>query len=174
MTETSTDREADIFERTEQRLNEWGYACRENSKSLGLPTISGIARMIDHVRRQDRLEKTARKKALRKSRKAWKAGDPATDSKLVAEELGYADKELTARGTQKKSSIGVVSGLDSRTLKVDATISRLPKWMQATIKRSYQFNQPDRRAAQDLRIPKSVYRLRRIAAVQLLAELLRA
>ena len=123
MTKTSTDREADIFERTEQRLNEWGYACRENSKSLGLPTISGIARMIDHVRRQDRLEKTARKKALRKARKAWKAGDPATDSKLVAEELGYTDKELTARGTQKKSSIGVVHGLDSRNLKVDAAIA---------------------------------------------------
>lgn len=160
------------FAYTERRLNEWGFACRENSKALGLPTISGIARMIDHVRAQDRDEKKARHQALRKARKAWRAGDDATDAKLVAEELGYADKDVTAQGKEKRIYRELHLRIGSNDMQIDATVAKLPKWMKATIIRSYRYGQPDRNAAQDLRIPKGTYRLRRVAAVEHLAELL--
>ena len=160
------------FERAEQRLNEWGASCRENVSSLGLPTISGIARMIDHVRTQDREEKKVRRQALRKARKAWRHGDTATDSKLVAEELGYTEKGLTANGKGKGGYRELSMQVSSSDLQVDFVISKLPEWERQAVFRSYMYHQPDRNAAQDLRIPKATYRLRRIAAVEHVSRLL--
>lgn len=166
------DEPLSTFDRTERRLNEWGAACRENSNALGLPTISGIARMIDHVRAQDLEEKEVRKQALRKSRKAWKEGDDATDSKLVAEELGYAEKDLTAKGKENRVYQELHLQICSNDMQIDFTVAKLNSWMKIAIIRSYCYGQPDRNVAQDLRIPKGTYRLRRIAAVEHLAELL--
>lgn len=160
------------FKRTEQRLKEWGTSCRDNTEALGLPTISGIARMIDHVRAQDREEKTARKQVLRKARKAWRHGDKDIDAKLVAEELGYTEKDLTAKGKEKSVYHALSLRICSNDMQVDFTIKKLPKWAQNTIIRSYMYGQPDRIEAQNMRIPKDTYRLRRIAAVEYLAELL--
>ena len=160
------------FERTEQRLNEWGSGCRETSNALGLPTISGIARMIDHVRRQDREEKIVRRGILRKARKAWKQGDPPVDSKLVSEELGYTDKGLTAKGKEKGVYHELNLRISSTDLQVDFAVAKLPGWAKKCIFRSYMYGQPDRNAAQDLRMPKDTYRLRRIAAVEQVADLL--
>jgi hypothetical protein len=164
--------ETNTFERTERRLNEWGHTCRNNSDALSLPTVSGIARMIDHVRAQDKKEKRARKKALRRARKAWRSGDEPTDAKLVAEELGYTEKDLTANGKEKRSHREVGMCISSNDLQIDHVVSQLPKWMRETITRSYLHSQPDRRAAQDLRMPKATYRQRRIASVEYVAELL--
>ncbi len=171
------DRSTASFERTEQRLNEWGTSCRENAEALGMPTISGIARMIAHVqaetahdKEQARLQKKAIRKAVREARKAWKEGDPPIDSKLIAEELGYAEHSLSAQGKETKRHAVSEVKVGSNDLKVDYIVANLPNWMHKTIVRSYQYGQPDRCAAQDLRVPKMTYRLRRIAAVEYVAE----
>ena len=164
--------ESSTFERTERRLNQWGAGCRQNANALGLPTISGIARMIDHVRAQDREEKKVRHQALRKARKAWRAGDGATDAKLVAEQLGYADKDVTAKGKEKRIYRELGLRVSSDDLQIDFIVSKLSDWAKKCIFRSYMYGRSDGNAAQDLRIPKGTYRLRRIAAVEQVAGLL--
>ena len=158
--------QTEVIEETERRLNEWGLACREGSQALGLPTISGISRMIEHVRAQERLQKGVQKKALRRARKAWKQGNPPIDAKSVAVELGYADSDMTAKGKQKKTFREINIQLNSDVAQIDSVVSKLPGWMKQTVFRSYMYRQPDRRAAQDLRLPKDTYRLRRIAALE--------
>jgi len=128
--------------------------------------------MIDHVRTQDREEKKVRRQALRKARKAWRHGDTATDAKLVAEELGYTEKDMTANGKEKHIYRELNLRVSSNDLQVDFVISKLPKWEKECVFRSYMYHQPDRNAAQDLRIPKATYRLRRIAAVEHVSMLL--
>ena len=158
------------FERTERRLNEWGHTCRNNSDALSLPTVSGIARMIDHVRAQDKKEKRARKKALRRARKAWRSGDEPTDAKLVAEELGYTEKGLTANGKEKRAHQDIGMRISSNDLQVDHVVSQLPKWAKKCVFLSYMYGQPDRIAAADLRMPVGEYSQRRRAAVERVAE----
>ena len=161
---------ADSFENAEKALNEWGDACRRNSEALVMPTLRSIAQMIDHVRRQERLQKGVKKKKLKKKICEQRKKEEPTDAKEVAEVLGYIDFELTAKGKQKNSFKPVNLELSSIVAKVDHIVSTLPGWMRTTIQRSYLYRQPDRKAAQDLRIPKDTYRLRRISAVEYIAE----
>ena len=173
------DKDADAFEKTEKELNDWGSACRRNSEELGLPTISGIARMISHVQaqtahdqKQALKQKKAIRKAVRQARKAWKEGDPPVDSKLIAEGLGYAEHSLTAQGKETKNTGVVVLAkmqLDSRSARVDAVVSQLPKWANTCIVRSYKFGQKDRHASDDMHMRIGEYSQRRRAAVEQVA-----
>ncbi len=172
------DKDADAFERTEKSLNDWGLACRASSAVLALPTISGIARMIAHVQaetanieKQINRQKKAIRKTLQKARKAWKEGDPPIDSKLIAESLGYTEQSLTAQGKEKKKQTDILSEmqLDSRSMQVDAIVSRLPNWANTCIVRSYQYGQKDRHAAGELRMRIGEYSQRRRAAVEQVA-----
>lgn len=134
------DPEADAIEYANLRLLEWGQACRCNSERLGLPQVSGISRMIEHVRREDRLRRGVRKKAV------------------------------TAHGSQTKSFRPSSVVMNSKVLEVDGIVAKLPGWMQATIKRRYLFGQPDRLACRELRVPRDVYRLRVQAAIEWVAD----
>jgi hypothetical protein len=160
----------DTIAETERQLEHWGKSCRDNSQVLGLPTISNVAQTVAHVRVQERLRKVQRKKALRAARRAWKEGDPPIDAKLVAEELGFAEQELTARGKSTEASILPPLQLDSISARIDVVVSSLAGWAKKCIFRSYLYNQPDRFAARELRMSTGEYTQRREAAVQIVAE----
>ena len=167
------DKEATEFERTEGRLVAWGYHCWENTMALGLPQVSGIAKAMDEIRAQTRMRKGVRKRAVQESRKAWKERKKGPDCKEVAEQQGNVDQKETALGKQSQSFRTAKLHINSEVLEVDALVSKLPGWMQKTIIRSYLYGQPDRRAAQDLRMPKSVYKSHRIAAIEEISRRLR-
>lgn len=144
---------ADRFEEAERRLIEWGLSCRRESDRLGLPRISGIQQLIDHVRREDRLARGVRRRKL----------------KTVEEREG----KLTARGKQTRVARKPTPIVNSAVLEVDAVVAKLPGWMQATLIRSYLYGQPDRTACQDMRMRKEEYAQRRRAAVEYVAGMLR-
>jgi hypothetical protein len=120
------------------RLTEWGAACRTESERLSLPQISQIQVMIDHVRLEDRLHKGVRRRRM--------------------------VERVTAKGKQTKAARKPTPIINSKVLEVDYIIAKMPGWMQSILIRAYLYGQPDRRACQDLRMPKEVYRLRRLAA----------
>lgn len=167
---TKTDPIATAYEAAEKRLTEWGIICRRNSDYLGLPRMSGIHAMIEHVRREDRLRKGVRKKNVRQVHREWKKGD-ATDAKEAAEAFRYFDRYLTAQGKQPRPfKILRQAGINSRVMQIDGIVARMPQWMQATIIRSYQYGQPDENACRDLRMRKRLYRQHREAAVEYVAD----
>ncbi len=141
---TLTDPEADEFERTERRLTAWGYACRQNSTALGLPTLSGMSAAIDAVRAE-----TRKRKGVRRTK-----GEPV---------------KLTANGKQTRSRVEVRLVLNGDVASVDKAVSMLPKWAKKPIFRAYMYGQPDRIACDDLRMRKGEYIQRRRAAVELVA-----
>jgi DNA-directed RNA polymerase specialized sigma24 family protein len=144
---------ADSFEEAERRLIEWGLSCRRESDRLGLPRISGIQQLIDHVRREDRLARGVRRRKL----------------KTVEEREG----KLTARGKQTRVARKPTPIVNSAVLEVDAVVAKLPGWMQATVIRRYLYGQPDRLACRDLKLPKEVYRMRCNAAIECVSVRLR-
>ena len=136
-----TDREVSEFERTERRLLAWGYACRQNTEALGLPTISGMAQIIAHIKAETRKRRGVRR--------------------------------LTAKGKEKKSFIRPELELSGDIMTVDMVVSKLPKWAKKCVFRSYLYSQPDRKAAEQLRMPIGEYAQRRRAAVEQVAIRLR-
>ena len=130
------------FERTEQRLISWGYACRQNSSALGLPTLSGMSGIIARLRAETRLRRGVRRKK---------------------------GQQLTAKGKESQSFIRPKLELVGDNFIVDKAISRLPKWAKKCIFRSYMYGQPDRNAAEELRMRIGEYAQRRRAAVEQVA-----
>ena len=160
-----------LIEDTERELRYWGRACRNKSEALGIPTISGLAqcKRIAHIRAQTRKQKGVRREKLRAARKAWKTGDDHIDAKLIAIELGYYDPEETAKGKQKRTFIEPCLQLNNVAAQIDAIVSGLANWAQKCIRRSYQYGQADRLAANDLRMPVGDYTHRRRAAIEMVA-----
>lgn len=166
-----TKSKEDLFQETELYLQEWSKAVRWNNQLLGLPTSSMILHTIEHVRRETRKQKNERRRHLKKTRRAKKEGDPPTDPKDIAEEYGFSEKDLTAQGKEKHIRRETSVQFNSNVIRMDYLVARLPGWMNQSIMRSYLYQQPDRRAAQDLRMPKDAYRARRIASVEYLGEM---
>lgn len=166
----TTDLAADAWEEGERRLEDWGRSCRQNSEALGMPTLSSIAAMIEHVKRQERLQKGARKKKLRERRRNRKPGDPPIDPKEIAEEYGFIDAELTAKGKQIQTFRPTSMRLDSKVAQTDYVVSRLPKWAKKIIYRSFLYGQPNRFAADDMMMREDEYESRRRCAVEQVAE----
>ena len=158
-----------VIEDTERDLTYWGWACRKNSETLGLPTISGLAQTIAHIRAQTRKQKGVRRNKLRGARKALKRAGLPIDAKLIAIELGFADPEPTAKGKQKQTFIEPRLQLNSVAAQIDAIVGDLANWAQMCIRRSYQYGQADRFAAEDLRMPVGEYAQRRRAAIEMVA-----
>lgn len=77
------------FREAERRLNEWGRAARQYAQALGLPTSSGIARMIEHVKVHEQLRKGV--KPLKRS-KLIKA-NPNADAIAVSREIRHSEVE---------------------------------------------------------------------------------
>lgn len=184
----ATDAYASSFKRTEDELNAWGYQCRMLSAKLGLPTSSnGIVRMIDEVREFER-----KRRDIRKRRR--KTGEPAKiarvtkcpkcqhittraecprcagDVQAVAIDLGLAEPLLTADGKETRTSGRPELQLGGGIARVDKIVGGLPGWMKSVIHRSYLWQQPDRIAARELKMPRAEYTRRREAAVEYVAE----
>ena len=119
------------------RLSEWGRGCRGESVRLGLPRISQIQVMIDYVLREERLARGVKRKRLRQTQ-AVRESKPAQRNKVPM--------------------------MSSQVLEVDHIVANLPTWMRTVLIRSYLYGQPDKTAAQDLRMPKWMYRNARLAA----------
>lgn len=158
-----------LIEDTERDLKYWGWACRKNSETLGLSSISGLAQTIAHIRAQTRKQKGVRRKKLHAARKAFKPGDQPIDVKLIAIEFGFADPELTATGKQTQTFFEPRLQLNNVGAQIDAIVGGLADWAQKCIRRSYQYGQADRFAADDLRMPIGEYAQRRRAAVEMVA-----
>ena len=168
---TMADPIADRFEQAESRLQEWGIACRHNSEVFGLPTISTMAATVAHIQAQERLRRGVRKRKLRKKHAQWKEGDPPLDPKEVAVVKGFAEVDLTASGKQTRSGEKKIAlALDSKTMEVDRIVTGLPKWAQKCIRRRYLFGQPDRIAADEMKMRVEEYAGRRRCAVEKVAE----
>ena len=158
-----------LIEDTKRDLTYWGWACRKNSEALGVPTISGLAQTIAHIRAQTKKQKGVRRKKLRAARKAWKTSDQPIDAKLIAIELGFVDPEQTAKGKQKATFIEPRLQLNNKAAQIDAIVGGLVSWAQKCIYRSYLYGQADRFAANDMRMPVCDYMRRRRAAVEMVA-----
>jgi hypothetical protein len=79
--------------------------------------------------------------------------------------------KVTARGTETRSlkPLQMVE-LSGSVAAIDAVVAALPGWMQKIIMRSYLWGQPDRLAAQEMRMPRMLYRTQREAALEFVAE----
>jgi hypothetical protein len=153
------------FKETERRLNEWGRAARQYAQALGLPTSSGIARMIEHVKVHEQLRKGV--KPLKRS-KLVKA-DPNADAVLVSREIRHSEPQHIEAKESFSIRLSKVQW-DAAVIQVEDAVKALDKDSQKAIYRSYRFGQPDRDAAQDLKMPKERYRDWREAAVIRVAE----
>lgn len=155
------------FKETERRLQDWGRAARQYAQALGLPTSSGIARMIEHVKVHEQLRKGV--KPLKRS-KLIKA-DPNADAEAVSLEIRHSEKApIVARETMSIRLSKVQ--WEAAVLQVEDAVKRLDKDQQKAINRSYRFGQPDRDAAIELRMPKERYKDWRESAVIRVAEIL--
>ncbi len=141
---TLIDRDADEFERTEDRLIAWGYICWETAKVNGCPGGAGLHSMIAHMQRETR-------KHRKKRRKKGEDPPPVMACK------------------QTRSFITPQYGIGGDVLAVDKAISRLPNWAQKCIFRTYMYGQPDRIASKEMKMRIGEYSQRRRAAVELVA-----
>lgn len=155
------------FRETERRLNEWGRAARQYAQALGLPTSSGISRMIEQVQTHGRLSRDVRK-PLKRSKliKGTKAvpGNPNADAKAVSREIRHSEPETAPAKETFGMRLSKVHW-EAAVLQVEDAVKRLDKDEQKTISRSYRFGQSDRDASLELRMPKERYRNMREAAV---------
>jgi hypothetical protein len=148
------------FKETEKRLNEWGRAARQWAQALGLPTSSGIARMIEHVKVHEQLRRGV--KPLKRSKLA--KADPNADAVAVSREIRHSEPETIHAKETFSLRLSKVQW-DTAVIQVEDAVKRLDKDEQKTLYRSYRFGQPDRQAAQELRMPKQRYQEIREAAV---------
>lgn len=155
------------FKETERRLNQWGLAARRYAQALGLPTSSGIARMIEHVKVHEQLGKGTRK-PLKRS-KLVKA-DPNADAQAVSLEIRHSEKEPNVNGRPTFCLHLEKVSWEAAVLQVEDAVKRLDKDYQKPIYRTYRFGQCDRDASLELRMPKEKYQDWREAAVILVAE----
>jgi hypothetical protein len=156
-----------VFKETEKRLQEWGRAARQWAQALGLPTSSGIARMIEHVKVHEQLRKGV--KPLKRS-KLVKA-DPNADAEEVSREIRHSEPQQI-HGKESFSLRVSRIQWDTAVVQVEDAVKKLDKDWQKTIYRSYRYGQADREAAQELRMPKDRYRDMRESAVIRIAEIL--
>lgn len=152
------DRDADEFERTDEKLKSWGYACRENSKALGLPTISAMSAISARMQSLD----TQRKGARKTKRRRFKIKEKGAH--------GEPRYQKTAEGEQSPTRGGAPElQLSGEDMTIDKIVSRLPNWAKKCLYRSYMYNQPDRKAAEEMRMRVGEYSQRRRAAVEQVA-----
>lgn len=149
------------YKEAERRLLEWGRETRQKAQALGYPTSSGLARMIEQVKVHEQLRKGVRK-PLKRS-KLVKA-DPNADAKAVSLEIRHSDTEKVIGKDTFSMRLSKVQ-FSASALTVEEIVKRLDNDEQRTLQRSYLFGQEDRRAAQELRMPKERYRNARESAV---------
>jgi hypothetical protein len=89
----------------------------------------------------------------------------------VFSKRGDGRKVLTARGKQTRVMTAPKIGyVDPQIMAVDRIVADLPGQLKKLVYRRYVFQQPDRIAAIQLRIPKDTYTERANAAIQYVGE----
>lgn len=156
------------FRETERRLKEWGRAARQYAEALGLPTSSGIAKMIEHVKVHEQLLKGTRK-PLKRS-KLVKA-DKNADAIAVSREIRHSEPERIVSKPTFSMRLSKVNW-DAAVLQVEDAVKRLDKDEQKTISRAYRYDQSDHGASRELRMPKQRFQDMREAAVIRVGEFL--
>ena len=160
------------FKEAERRLEEWGDQTEAYARHVGMASMSSVALVVAHIRRQERLQTNSRKRQLRRKKRASLRGGPKLLPEEVAELKGFRDQELTARGKQKQSMVDAPMRLSSAVMQVEAIVRALPGWMKGPIYRTYKYGQPHRIAARELRLDLDDYRSRwRAAVLQVAAKL---
>jgi hypothetical protein len=161
---------SDVFRETERRLNDWGMACRRESHARGR-SFTSLADSAEYLREQERKRRGVRRRALRLKKRAAAEGGPPLDTKEAAEERGFIDRELTAKGKQLYSMHALKVHFSAAVAQVDEIIRGMPGWMQKPIHRTYRYTpqQPFRIAAGELRMDEDHYRSQWRAAVKYVA-----
>lgn len=157
------------FKETERRLSEWGRAARQYAQALGLPTSSGIARLIEHVKVNEQLRKGVRK-PLKRSKLVQ--ADRNADAQAVSLEIRHSERAPNVTGKPTFSMRLSKVQWDASVIQVEDVVKRLDKDDQKPIWRSYRFGQCDKEASRELRMPKQRYQDWREAAVIRVAEML--
>jgi len=181
------------FEETERRLVEWGMVCGTLAEKLGVEKSTSAATMLETVQNQMRVFERQRKGVKKSATSAagrrecldcghvrvwsrWGKKVGGTWQPAACPNCGsgmWRERELTARGRQTPSFTELTEALSSEVMEIDNAVARLPfKWMRVAIHRSYRFGQTDKEACQDLRMTRSAYRQRRVAAVEMIALML--
>jgi hypothetical protein len=133
----------------QNRLLQWGASCRRESERLGLPVISQIQVMIEHVQLEDRLRRGVRKTRRQDRRQA----------------------DRTANGKQSKASRKPGPMINSAVMEVDHIVANIPtEWMKAVLIHAYLYGRSDRTCCRDLRLSKAAYRTWREAAEEYVGE----
>lgn len=147
----------------ETNIAKWGMWARRHTERLGLPTSSSICRMVEQAQVFERKQRQP-KRALAKARKSG-------DARLIAEALGNAEHQLTARGNQTKVVTALKIGyVEPSIMAIDRIVGNLPGKYKKAIYRRYVYLQPDRIAARQLRVPREEYTGWVDAAVDFIAE----
>lgn len=142
---------------TESMLVQWGRWANRMAHMLGYPKHSSIARMAEEVEVHGKAHKTPVR--------------GADDAERKAVSRGWVEPRLTARGKQKRSMRPMEIGdVPADVWRVEIAVAKLPGFLAACAHRTYRYGQPDRKAAQDLKIPKGIYRARREMMVAQVAE----
>ena len=163
------DDEATAFEYAQRRLTEWGFVCRDAQERLDLPRQSSISRMIERVRVfEGRSRSGVRKK--RGKKRCDNCGYPFGRGR----ECPKCKRPVmaTGQGPETESRKPRTIYLPSSVVQVDAVISRLPGWMRCCIILRYRDGLTDKRAAQNLRVPRAQYQRWCAAAIERVSELL--
>lgn len=185
----STDAIADAFEYAETRLTEWGAVCGNAGDAVGLPKRSSTLERIADQRhilefnhhqfkreiKRLSLPSSAMRTKHKTREKPRRMQCPGCRRWFQAQrECSHCGRDaLTADGKPSMTMKLPSFRLPASVVEVEAIISALPKWMRTVLRHTYLFGEPDRFAADDLKIRPQEYAARRRAAVQRVADLLR-
>lgn len=165
---------------TERLLYVWGDECRSRSDELGLPASSSISRMIEQ---QQIFEQRARARRGRSRKAVPHVLRDGSDARLCVCGRIFVEAVCPRCQNDPRPAVAQVHGtptqsfkprsmtvLASSTAQIDVIVAAAPGWAQQCIKLSYLFLVRDSKAAERLRIRKTVYTERRAAAVEYVDE----
>lgn len=156
------------FRETEAMLYAWGDESRERAGELGLPVMSGIARMIEQQRV---FEQRARARRSRSRKAVPHRLTDGTRASLCVCGCIFVEAQCPrckhdprppdaqVHGTETRSFRPVtMKSLSSNTAVVEEIVRTAPNETQKLLKRKYLFRQRDSKAAEQLRVTKARYR----------------
>lgn len=185
------------LEEARRLLAAWGEACGRISTSHGVARATGLRAIIAHIQRAEADRKRAEAERQRKLKRQASHGESDRPRRQCLD-CGYRGRrwgarvdgrwrpgacpeclscrtrtaEPTALGRESKTPGPLsIQQLSAEVLRVDAIVALLPGWMQQPVRRRYAYRQPDRFAAEDLKVDERVYRARLLAAERRLAEI---
>jgi hypothetical protein len=172
------------LESTEAMLYAWGEECRSKSDDLGLPTSSGMARLIEQRHVYERHLRGARRRRAveRRLRQPMQLTDGRIAIVCACGIIHLHDTECPrCKGDPRPPDRSVhgaatrsfrpqaVTEISGQAVLVDSVVASAPNWMRKVLMFTFLYVERDTRAAERLRVRVSTYREQRAAAVEFVA-----